>query len=188
MPTEGEPTDFVKVVQLLILSASWGMQLWMTFIAGFVLAATLPRHTFGLVQSKLFPYYFFSVLGCAFFNLVIYALYHPRELLNTQESIQIALFFICVVLSAVNAQWFSQTTTETMFKMQQIEKEHNLGQEVGVHSKRESYNQLKEKDPKYKKLRQQFMRYHGLSSLFNLICVICNGVNLYFTALGLSTL
>lgn len=34
MVTEGEPSDFVKVLHLLVLAFSWGMQLWVTFIAG----------------------------------------------------------------------------------------------------------------------------------------------------------
>lgn len=40
---------------------------------GFVLFRGLPRHTFGLVQSKLFPFYFHISMGCAFVNLCILA-------------------------------------------------------------------------------------------------------------------
>ncbi|XP_069087970.1 transmembrane protein 205 isoform X1 [Pleurodeles waltl] len=158
MATEGEPAALVKVLHLMILSSSWGMQLWMTFIAGFVLIRGVSRHTFGLVQSKLFPFYFYSVLGCAFLNLSIYATYHPRELLSPSESLQILLFFLCLVLAAVNAQWLSQSTNKTMLKMQEIEREHGLGDEVGRKEKREAYKALQEKDPKYKALRHKFFR------------------------------
>lgn len=34
MATEGEPTDLIKVLHLLVLSFSWGMQVWVSFIAG----------------------------------------------------------------------------------------------------------------------------------------------------------
>lgn len=34
MVTEGEPTNVVKVLHLLVLSFSWGMQVWVSFIAG----------------------------------------------------------------------------------------------------------------------------------------------------------
>ncbi|XP_069087974.1 transmembrane protein 205 isoform X2 [Pleurodeles waltl] len=188
MATEGEPAALVKVLHLMILSSSWGMQLWMTFIAGFVLIRGVSRHTFGLVQSKLFPFYFYSVLGCAFLNLSIYATYHPRELLSPSESLQILLFFLCLVLAAVNAQWLSQSTNKTMLKMQEIEREHGLGDEVGRKEKREAYKALQEKDPKYKALRHKFFRYHGLSSLCNLVCMVCNGVNLAYAGLQLSEL
>ncbi|XP_069460252.1 transmembrane protein 205 [Ambystoma mexicanum] len=188
MVTEGDPSALVRVLHLMILSFSWGMQLWMTFIAGFVLFRGVSRHTFGLVQSKLFPFYFYSVLGCAFLNLSIYAVYHPRELLSPSESLQISLFFICLILAAINAQWLSQSTTKTMLKMQAIEREHSLGDEVGRKEKQEAYKMLREKDPKYKALRHKFFRYHGLSSLCNLTCLVCNGVNLAYTGLQLAGL
>lgn len=34
MATEGDPTDLIKVLHLLTLSFSWGMQVWVSFIAG----------------------------------------------------------------------------------------------------------------------------------------------------------
>ncbi|XP_038627015.1 transmembrane protein 205 [Tachyglossus aculeatus] len=185
---EGEPGSMAKVAQLLILSLSWGMQIWVTFISGFVLYRGVARHTFGLVQSKLFPFYFYITLACAFLNLSIFAVYHPREQLTQGEAGQLSLFFVCLVLSALNAQWLSGSTTEAMWKMQAVEKEHRLGQEVGLSSSQGAYKQLREKDPKYRALRQKFFRYHGLSSLCNLACLICNGVCLVCLALRLDSL
>nr|XP_033779782.1 ras-related protein Rab-3D isoform X1 [Geotrypetes seraphini]XP_033779783.1 ras-related protein Rab-3D isoform X1 [Geotrypetes seraphini]XP_033779784.1 ras-related protein Rab-3D isoform X1 [Geotrypetes seraphini]XP_033779785.1 ras-related protein Rab-3D isoform X1 [Geotrypetes seraphini]XP_033779786.1 ras-related protein Rab-3D isoform X1 [Geotrypetes seraphini] len=130
MPMEGDPTSLVKVAHLLFLSTAWGMQVWVTFVAGFVLIRGVSRHTFGLVQSKLFPFYFYAVLGCSFLNLALYAMYHLRELLSSGETLQISLFFVCMVLAAVNARWFSPTTSKVMLKMQEIEKEHGLGMEM----------------------------------------------------------
>lgn len=40
MVTEGEPTDLVKVLHLLVLSFTWGMQVWVSFIAGMRLKNT----------------------------------------------------------------------------------------------------------------------------------------------------
>ncbi|XP_054859824.1 transmembrane protein 205 [Eublepharis macularius] len=188
MATEGEPGSLIKIVHLFFLSTAWGMQLWVTFIAGFVLFRGVSRHTFGLVQSKLFPFYFYTLLGCTFLNLAVFAMYHPRDLLSTGETIQIVLFFLCLVLAAANASWFSQTTTKTMFKMQEIEREHGLGEEVGMSSQREAYQRLKERDAKYRSLRQKFFTFHGISSLCNLTCVVCTGVNLAFLAMHLDSL
>uniref|UniRef100_A0A4W3HCE7 Transmembrane protein 205 n=1 Tax=Callorhinchus milii TaxID=7868 RepID=A0A4W3HCE7_CALMI len=89
MPTEGEPTQLVKLTHLTFLSTMWGAQIWMTFVAGTVLRRNVPRHTFGLVQSKLFPYYLFGVLGGSFLSLALYAVYHPREMLSPAESLQV---------------------------------------------------------------------------------------------------
>lgn len=57
--------------------------------AGFALVWQVTRHTFGLVQSKLFPVYFYCLLGSNFVSLAIYAVYHPRELLDPHESVQV---------------------------------------------------------------------------------------------------
>ncbi|XP_061438218.1 transmembrane protein 205 isoform X2 [Rhineura floridana] len=188
MSTEGEPSSLIKIIHLFLLSTAWGMQIWVTFIAGFVLFRGVNRHTFGLVQSKLFPFYFYTLLSCTFLNLAIFATYHPRELLSARETIEIVLFFICLILAAVNASWLSQVTTKTMFKMQEIEREHGLGEEVGLSAEREAYKLLKEKDAKYRSLRQKFFKFHGLSSVCNLACVISTGVNLACIALHLNSL
>lgn len=100
---------------------------------------------------------------------------------------QMALFFSCVLLAGLNAQWFSPTVTEAMFLMQEVEREHGLGGEVGVRTSKEAYSKLREQDPKYKSLRGTFYRYHGLSSLCNLLCVVCTGASLVYTALNLRT-
>lgn len=115
MATEGDPTDLVKVLHLLVISFTWGMQVWVSFIAGntyilyscliflkiihndlfilsssgFVLISQVSMHTFGLVQSKLFPFYFYCLLGGNAVNLAVYAVYHPRELLDWHEGIQV---------------------------------------------------------------------------------------------------
>lgn len=188
------------------------------------------RHTFGLVQSKLFPVYFYCVLGSNFVSLAVYAVYHPRELLDWHESVQVKyhtllgmkklstfdwgkkekikhfvsesssscklslfifqmlLFFVALITAGLNAQWFGPETTELMFLMREVEKEHNLGEEIGLGSQKEAYTKLKEQDPKYKAYRSKFGSYHGLSSLCNLIGFLCTTTNLVYTALNLATI
>lgn len=57
--------------------------------AGFALVWQVSVHTFGLVQSKLFPVYFYCLLGSNCVSLAVYAVYHPRELLDWHESVQV---------------------------------------------------------------------------------------------------
>lgn len=194
-----------------------------------MLIRQVTRHTFGLVQSKLFPVYFYCVLGSNFVSLAVYAVYHPRELLDWHESVQVKyhtllgmkklstfdwkkekikhfvsesssscklslfifqmlLFFVALITAGLNAQWFGPETTELMFLMREIEKEHNLGEEIGLGSQKEAYAKLKEQDPKYKAYRSKFGSYHGLSSLCNLIGFLCTTTNLVYTALNLATI
>ncbi|CAN9505124.1 unnamed protein product [Ophioblennius macclurei] len=188
MATEGEPTDLAKVLHLLLLSFSWGMQVWVTFIAGIVLVRKVPRHTFGLVQSKLFPVYFNCLLGSSAASLAVYAVYHPRELLDWHEGVQMALYFGALVAAGLNGQWLGPAATDLMLRMKEVEVEHGLGQEVGLGSQKEAYAKLKEQDPKYRALRSSFGRYHGLSALCNLVGFVCTTTNLVYAALNLTTI
>lgn len=188
MVTEGEPTDVVKVLHLLAISFTWGMQVWVTFIAGFALVWQVTRHTFGLVQSKLFPVYFYCLIGSNAVSLALYAVYHPRELLDWHESLQMGLYFLALIMAGVNSQWFGPAATEVMFQMRKVEKEHGLGDQIGLGSQKEAYAKLKEQDPKYRACKGTFGRYHGLSSLCNLIGFFCTTTNLIYTALNLSTI
>lgn len=49
----------------------------------------LPRHTSGLVQRELSPYYFHIGSTCAFLNLTLFAMHHPSELLSEEETTQV---------------------------------------------------------------------------------------------------
>ncbi|KAK3520512.1 hypothetical protein QTP70_024130 [Hemibagrus guttatus] len=188
MATEGDPTDVVKVLHLLVLAFTWGMQVWVSFIAGFVLLSKVTLHMFGLVQSKLFPIYFYCLLGSNTVSLAIYAVYHPRELLNWHETTQMALFFVAVIMAGLNVQWFSPAVIEHLQVMREIEQEHGLGGEIGFSTNRERYVKLREQDPKYKAHRKSFYRYHGLSNLSNLVGFACITVNLIYLALNLSSI
>ncbi|XP_028456082.1 transmembrane protein 205 [Perca flavescens] len=188
MATEGAPTDVVKVLHLLVLSFSWGMQLWVSFIAGFALVRQVSRHTFGLVQSKLFPVYFHCLLASSAVSLAVFAVYRPTQLLDWHQSLQMGLFSVALVAVSLNARWLGPAATEVMLQLQEVEKEHGLGGQVGLGSQTEAYATLKDQDPKYRAYRRTFGRYHGLSSLCNLIGFICTTVNLIYTALNLSSI
>ncbi|EDL78257.1 RGD1563250 (predicted), isoform CRA_a [Rattus norvegicus] len=187
---EGEdPGSLIKVIHLLVLSGVWGMQMWVTFASGFLLFRSLPRHTFGLVQSKLFPVYFHVSLGCAFINLCILAPQRAWINLTLWEISQLTLLLLSLTLATINARWLEARTTATMWALQSIEKERGLGTEVpGSLQGPDPYRQLREKDPKYSALRQKFFYYHGLSSLCNLGCLLSNGLCLVGLALGLRSL
>lgn len=61
----------------------------LSVLAGFALVRQVTLHTFGLVQSKLFPVYFYCLMGSNVVSLAVYAVYHPRELLDWHESVQV---------------------------------------------------------------------------------------------------
>ncbi|XP_006161572.1 transmembrane protein 205 [Tupaia chinensis] len=189
MEEGADPGGLIKVVHLLVLAGAWGMQMWVTFASGFLLFRALPRHTFGLVQSKLFPFYFHISMGCAFINLCILAPRHVWVQPTFWEASQLCLLLLSLTLATVNARWLEPRTTAAMWALQAMEKERGLGGEVpGSYQGPDPYRQLREKDPKYSALRRNFFRYHGLSSLSNLGCVLSNGLCLAGLALGLRSL
>ncbi|NXJ62124.1 TM205 protein, partial [Rostratula benghalensis] len=186
-PTGTEPSDTIKVLHLVFLSTSWGMQIWVTFVAGFVMSRRLPRHTFGFIQGELFPYYFHIISACAFLNLTLFAMCHPGELLGDEQTTQILIFFVCVAASVLNTQWFGPLTSDAMADLHRVERSHGLGQEVGLLASK-SRRELRATNPSYRQLSRQFALYHALSSLCNLCCVAGNGLSLYYLASRLSAL
>ncbi|KAK5856703.1 hypothetical protein PBY51_008281 [Eleginops maclovinus] len=72
--------------------------------------------------------------------------------------------------------------------MRGVEEEHGLGNQIGLSSQKEEYAKLREQDPKYKAFKRTFGKYHGMSSLCNLIGFLCTTANLIYTALNLSTI
>ncbi|NXM28077.1 TM205 protein, partial [Oxyruncus cristatus] len=177
----------IKLLHLLFLSTSWGMQIWVTFVAGFVMSRHLPRQTFGSIQRELFPYYFHISSTCAFLNLTLFAMCHTSEQLSEEHTTQIILFFVCIAASVLNTQWFGQVTSDIVADLHLVERSHGLGQEVGLAAS-ESRRNLRASNPSYRQLCRQFALYHALSSLCNLCCVVCNGLSLYRLAAKLSAL
>lgn len=170
----------------------------------------LNRHTYGFIQSRLVPFYLHLGSACAFFNLAIYAVYHPRDLLDDREafqvcgllaiasdpppppnrlcSLQIFIFFVSVTVAAVNAQWFGQMASEIMADMHLVEQACGLGQDIGLSSNREAYAKLCESDVKYRRLSGRLWLYRLLSSLCNVCCIGCNFYSLCYMAENLHAL
>uniref|UniRef100_A0A8C5U9R4 TMEM205-like domain-containing protein n=1 Tax=Malurus cyaneus samueli TaxID=2593467 RepID=A0A8C5U9R4_9PASS len=187
MAGDTEPSNTIKLLHLLFLSTSWGMQIWVTFVAGFVMSRHLPRHTFSSIQRQLFPYYFHISSTCAFLNLALFAMSHPSERLAQEHATQIIVFLVCIAASVLNTQCFGEVTSAIVAELQLVERSHGLGQEVGRVASEPS-RRLYASDPRYRQLAQSFTLYHALSSLCNLCCIVCNGLSLYHLAAQLPAL
>lgn len=207
MAMEGEPGFVVKFLYLLTLSTAWGMGIWVTFISGLIMRQHLPRKWLRSVQGLLFPIYFMLGSCCSILNLALFALYHPREALDTQELVQMWLWLVSVVSWALNARWFSDTTITSLEKMTAIEIEHGiLGQEPAqpinkegppsgqpqsaqdMKDMKEKCAQLEERDQKYSRAVGQFRRYHKASLFANFVSLGCTGISLALVAQHLGAL
>uniref|UniRef100_A0A8C9MTP8 Transmembrane protein 205 n=1 Tax=Serinus canaria TaxID=9135 RepID=A0A8C9MTP8_SERCA len=136
MASDTEPSNAIKLLHLLFLSTSWGMQIWVTFVAGFVMSRHLPRHTFGSIQRELFPYYFHISSTCAFLNLTLFAMSHPSERLGSEHKAQIIIFLVCIAASVLNTQCFGRVASDLVAELQRLESSHGLGAGAGAGSPR----------------------------------------------------
>ncbi|KAG2441228.1 hypothetical protein HYH02_010071 [Chlamydomonas schloesseri] len=134
-----------------------GAQLWNTFFVGITMFKNLPRQTFGKVQSKLFPQYFALTAGS---NLLALATLWLAGAGTTPAGTR-ALVALGVSLVGLLANWLylEPICTDLMFQRYDIE---NLPEKTDA-----------DKD-KIAALYKQFGKWHGISSLVNLVsfCVV----------------
>ncbi|KAF6162418.1 hypothetical protein GIB67_009045 [Kingdonia uniflora] len=68
------------VMHLLGFATTYGITVSVTFICSYVLAGTLPRQQFEIVQSKIYPVYFKALVGCIGCCLLAHVFTHWRKL------------------------------------------------------------------------------------------------------------
>jgi hypothetical protein len=161
---------FLTLVHLLSFMSWFGCSMWVSFVAGIVMFRNLPRHTFGRLQSKLFPAYFtFSAI------LLVLSITSASALSLSHRSYNILPLYTILATILVNLVYLEPKTTAVMFERHVVERKLGTGQEVGI---------IKPKDPKIandpelKELSKKFGMLHGLSTLTNLAAL---GVGCYWT-------
>ena len=104
----------LTLVHLLTFSAWFGCSVWVSFIAGIIMFQNLPRHTFGRLQSKLFPAYFL-------FSAVAIALAMASASALGWENYDIPLGSILLTILS-NLVYLAPKTTEVMFERHVVER------------------------------------------------------------------
>lgn len=153
------------LLHLLAFSSWFGCSVWVSFIAGIVMFKTLPRHTFGRLQSKLFPAYFIFSAGAIIIAIVTSgALMVSRDDTTTTTNIPYSLIVI-LACTLLNLLYFEPATTRVMYQRHAVEKRLGTGHEIG---KIRPDDPLKANDPQLKALSKTFGMLHGISTLLNL--------------------
>lgn len=109
---EGVWSLVVRLLHMGSFSGWFGTQLWVTFFAGKYLLTPpsnyhyigvtkykyLPRHTFGYIQSKLFPKYFLFGTILSAITMATYLLENPFHEWTFKEKVQVrtTLDIICI--------------------------------------------------------------------------------------------
>lgn len=97
-------------LHLLGFAAAYGTCVWVTFASSYVLASSLPRHQFGIVQSKIYPVYFKAMtysVGIAFLG----------QLMTSQKGVgifQVLNLMMSVMMILVNLLYLQPRATKVI--------------------------------------------------------------------------
>jgi len=151
---------FLRFFHLLTFTFWYGSILYFTFVQAPLLFKALPRETFGLVQSKLFPAYYLIGYVCGTLLVILYPILHPMKGWGSSDGTKFTALCLMLVLSLAQGLWIGP-------KVAQLRVERQAAEQA--------------KDPaKVAALSQEFGKAHGISSLLNLLVVLCGGTFLFF--------
>ncbi|XP_058076593.1 uncharacterized protein LOC131225154 [Magnolia sinica] len=158
-------TIFLKLSHLLSFATAWGAALWVTFIGGIIMFKNLPRHQFGNLQSKMFPAYFLTVGACGAISVATFGYLHPWKTASSSERYQLGFLLSSFAFNLTNLFVFTPMTIEMMKQRHKVEREENIGEEVGWTKNAE----VAKVNPKLAAMNKKFGMIHGLSSLANIM-------------------
>jgi len=154
-------STLVSVAHVGSMGMWFGIQTWVSFVAGLTKIKILPRTWFQKVQEILFHKYF---LGGLMLNSTMLATYLSRHPINTWQGPTMyrgaSLIGSCALLSF--ALIFKPKLDSTINRMHIMEAEHGQNDVVGPIKEEKLLN-----DPKYKELRKSFVMGHGIAMLVN---------------------
>ena len=164
-PNSPTLSTYLKLAHLLTFSTAFGAALWVTFIGGIIMFKNLPRHQFGNLQSKMFPAYFSMVGICCAVSVASFGYLHPWNSSSVAEKYQLGFLLSSLAFNLTNLFVFTPMTVEMMKQRHKVEREQNIGDEVGW-----SKNvQVAKVNPKLAAMNKKFGMIHGLSSLANIM-------------------
>ncbi|PWN23016.1 hypothetical protein BCV69DRAFT_105342 [Microstroma glucosiphilum] len=143
-------------IHLILFSTLFGSHFFHGFIGGPVTFQQVPRKTFGLMQSKIFPIYF--AMGTVTPAALIGNLALAQGSLSAVPTFPLAALGISMVANAINWLYLGPKATNVMFERHELEREEGI----------DAYKDKDKASPKMKQLSKTFGQLHGISSLLNL--------------------
>ncbi|XP_055818068.1 uncharacterized protein LOC129887133 [Solanum dulcamara] len=169
---------YLKLAHLLCFSTAFGAALWVTFIGGIIMFKNLPRHQFGNLQSKMFPAYFSMVGVCCAVSVGSFGYLHPWKTASAAEKYQLGFILAAFAFNLSNLFVFTPMTIQMMKQRHKIEREANIGEEVGWTKNQE----VAKVNPKLSAMNKKFGMIHGLSSLANIFSFGCLAMHTWYLA------
>ena len=159
------PAQAVGSLHMLSFGTWFGMVAYTTFVAGITMFKNLPRQVFGRLQAKLFPKYFaISSLALVLQLVSLKSLSALRSATahNSAKSLGIAL-----IMTLINQFYLEPQSTANMLERYDLEEANEA------------------ESDRYKELKASFGKFHGMSSLTNLIALFAGVVHAVYLASAL---
>ena len=125
--------SLAKLIHLFAFMSWFGTSIWVSFFSGLIAFKTLQRHTFGRLQSRIFPIYF--AYSCHLLMLCISCALCEKMLTNgsskTTDNWKVQYLLGSLLLTLVNFYFLEPWTTALMWKRHATEKRLNTGHEIG---------------------------------------------------------
>ena len=138
----------------------------------------LPRHQFGNLQSKMFPAYFTLVGVCCAISTASFGYLHPWKSSSSTEKYQLGFLGFAFLFNLSNLLVFTPMTIKMMKQRHKVERENNIGEEVGWTKNKE----VAKTNPQLAAMNKKFGMIHGLSSLANLFSFGCLAMHSWYLA------
>lgn len=174
-------------IHLTLWATLFGSHLFHGFIGGPTAFMAVPRQTFGLLQSKIFPLYF--GMGTLIPTALIANLAYAQGSISKLPTLPLASLVIPFVANAINWLYLGPKTTKLMFERHAQEKQESVDAYKEKHKVRHApsppgshhfYHPLSaaadhllipsptQASPKMQAMSKRFARLHGISNLLNL--------------------
>lgn len=179
---EAEASFSINLLHLGSFSFLYGINIWNSLLAGFLLIRTIPRHMFGRAQSTLLPAFFsvsFSLVCLTLTAIFLQYPYHKMEQWNPEILYQLFTLSSVMIIYAMLLLFIIPKTTGLMNKMYIFEREAGVGEEICMTAPRK---EELVSNAEYMALKRSFGMMHGISSLLALTCVVLLTYHLYFLA------
>ena len=162
-----------RSIHLLSWGTCFGASVWVSFFSGIIAFKTLPRHKFGLLQSKTFPVYHAVQTGTLALTIAASAAENtPASLVDSFTHPNLYLLFPALFACVHNLFLFEPWTTSVMWERHKIERELGTGHEIG---QLRPSDPEKANDPRLVAISKKFGMLHSVSVSLNLVALISIG-------------
>jgi len=145
-------------------STWFGIQFWVTAVAGLTMVKILPRNWFAKVQRVLFDHYFLSGFVLNSVMLSSFLIKHPAATWEGETSTMGKVLAASTVSVAIHSFYIKPWVSNTSKTMQDFEGDRGYGNEPGPIKEASILN-----DPKYIEIKKKFVKAHSISASLNLV-------------------